>query len=72
MMNLPIFDLNPVATQEAETDDASQGFMDHVMAGLRKLPAASDVDLTEEVLERAAAYEDSQPSYAADLRAAVA
>lgn len=71
MMTQPIFDMHAVAAQEFVTEDLSQGFLDKLMNSLGNPAQASEVELTDEMLDRAVSYDDSQPSFAADLRAAV-
>lgn len=71
MMNQPIFDMRAVAALDATTDAPNEGFLASLMASLRQLPELGEADLADELRERAATYEGSQPSYAADLRAAV-
>ena len=70
MMNPTIFDMRAIAAQDLPADAGAPGFLDKLMASLRSLPAPSDAQLASEMLERAEAYADSQPSFAADLRAA--
>jgi hypothetical protein len=51
--------------------EAERNVADALRALLQRLEAAASAEVTaEDVLERAAAYEAGQPSYAADLRAA--
>ncbi len=71
-MNQPILDMRAIVAHEYAADEASQSFLDKLLANLRHLPDTSDADLADELRERAAAYEESQPSFAADLRAALA
>ncbi len=71
-MNQPILDMRAIVAQEYAADEASQSFLDKLLANLRYLPDTSDADLADELRERAAGYEESQPSFAADLRAALA
>lgn len=72
MMSQPIFDMHAVAAQEFVTDDLSHNFLDTLMASLAKLPQASDAERADDLLERAVSYDETQPSFAAELRAAVA
>ena len=72
MMSQPIFDMRAIAAQQLFTDHPSQGVLDKLLDCLVHLPDASREDMTEEVLDRAASYDASQPSFAQDLRAAVA
>ena len=72
MMIHPIFDLNTDADPLLATDDLWQSFLDKLMHNLAHLTEASDAERADDVLDRADAYADSQPSFAADLRAAVA
>jgi hypothetical protein len=71
MMIQPIFDMHAVAAQEFVTEDLSQGFLDKLMNNFANPAQPSDVELIDEMLDRAVSYDDSQPSFAADLRAAV-
>ncbi len=67
MMIQPIFDMHAVAAQEFVSDDPSQGLLDKLIDNLSSPAAASD----DELLDRAVSYDDTQPSFAADLRAAL-
>ena len=72
MMTQPIFDMHAVAAEEFVTDDSSQGLLDQLMDSLARPPALpTGAALADEMLDRAVSYDDSQPSFAADLRAAV-
>lgn len=72
-MNPTIIDMRAVIAQDLATDDeASQGWLCRLLDGLRRLPEASEAETAEALLDRAAQYAASQPSFAADLRAAVA
>jgi hypothetical protein len=57
-------------------ESVASDLVNAVMQGARlvgqwlRMPAPGVPEATAELLRRAAAYEDSQPSYAADLRAA--
>lgn len=68
MMTQPIFDMHAVAAEEFVTEDLSQGLLDRLMDSLSQPTGA---ELKDDLLDRAVAYDDSQPSFAADLRAAV-
>jgi hypothetical protein len=71
MMTQPIFDMHAVAAEEFVTEDLSQGFLARLISGLANAAPMSDAELTQEMLDRAVSYDDAQPSFAADLRAAV-
>ena len=49
----------------------SQDFLAKLMASLPSLTESSAAELADDMLDRAVAYDESQPSFAADLRAAV-
>ncbi len=72
MMTQPIFDMHAVAAEEFVTEDRSQGLLDQLVDSLAQPPAQpTGAELADEMLDRAVSYDDSQPSFAADLRAAV-
>jgi hypothetical protein len=71
MMTQPIFDMHAVAAQEFVSEDLSRGFLDRLTKSLTNPVQASEIELAAELLDRAVSYDDSQPSFAADLRAAV-
>lgn len=72
MMTQPIFDMHAVAAEAFVTEDLSPGLLDQLMDSLAQPPAPpTGAELTDDMLDRAVAYDDSQPSFAADLRAAV-
>ena len=71
MMNQPIFDMRAIAALDTIEQAPAQGFLAGLMASGRQLPELNESELADEVRDRAAAYESSQPSFAADLRAAV-
>ncbi|MBL8349101.1 MAG: hypothetical protein JNL87_02200 [Burkholderiaceae bacterium] len=71
-MNPTLIDMRAVTAQDlATTDEASQGWLRKLLDGLRRLPEPSEAETAEALLDRAAQYAASQPSFAADLRAAV-
>lgn len=69
-MNQIILDMPSMTAQALEVQPAPQGLFESLMA---RLTASNDrAETIGELEERADAYQDSQPSYAADLRAAIA
>ena len=68
-MNQPIiFDMHALAANAEH--GATPSFVDQLLASVLKLSDLGD-DVSTELLERADAYEETQPAFAAELRAAV-
>ena len=71
-MNQPIiFDMHALAANAPHAEAASPGFVDQLLASVFQLSDFND-DVSADLLDRADAYEETQPAFAAELRAAVA
>ena len=68
-MNQPIiFDMQAIAAHAEHA--ATPSWVDQLIAGVLQFSDLGD-DVSSELLERADAYEETQPAFAAELRAAV-
>jgi hypothetical protein len=73
MFNIPIAaqSFQPAESLAATEGAQSQDFVATLLASLPSLTEPSATELADDMLDRAVAYDKSQPSFAADLRATV-
>lgn len=69
MNNAIILDMPKITAQSIETDAGTPGFVDELIGRISDL-VSTPADPVEILLERADAYESTQPGFAAELRAA--